>query len=459
MSHIDILKIPRTPDRLVVNAFRELVESYSLRLMASTAVSGVNLRSLPMNESDEKKEPWATLLGEEGALIRHLHISNGSFSIHFHRGGPDNKSAVYDEIRIQQGDGPPGLTETERLKAIALISHKLKAFDPNLVLPNIEEEARQFGAIHASTLTRLEQLAEDLIRRTSAVHQRLEEDYAVKKHGLDADFHQAKYNLAEKHEQELSKLKAQEDELARRYAEIDDRDNTHVRREMRDKMLEDVKTRIQQFGVSDNTARKRRPVSQGLLSLCAIFVCLIIWTIAEIYSQQKVYIKNFESLTAASTISQKELATNKSTILTPHQQLTAELDAARTMVYLLWARLSLFSIGLIGAILYYIRWENRWAEQHANAEFQLQQFYIDVNRANWVIESGLEWRKETSSEMPEVVLSSVTKNLFRAQDEAPPALHPADELASALLGSASKLKLKSGESEVEFDKPGKIPNR
>jgi hypothetical protein len=35
-------------------------------------------------------------------------------------------------------------------------------------------------------------------------------------------------------------------------------------------------------------------------------------------------------------------------------------------------------------------------------------------------------------------------------------LHPADELASALLGSASRLKVKTEAGELEFDKPGKI---
>lgn len=110
--------------------------------------------------------------------------------------------------------------------------------------------------------------------------------------------------------------------------------------------------------------------------------------------------------------------------------------------------------------MYYIRWQNRWAEQHASSEFQLQQFHIDVNRANWVIESCLEWRKDTESVIPTVLLESITRNLFdNKTDDIEKAIHPSDELASALLGSASKLKMKIGENELEFDKPGKIKSQ
>ena len=98
-----------------------------------------------------------------------------------------------------------------------------------------------------------------------------------------------------------------------------------------------------------------------------------------------------------------------------------------------------------------------WAEEHSHSEFQMQQFYIDVNRANWVIESCLEWRKETESAIPTALLESITKNLFANESkDLEQVIHPSDELASALLGSASKLKMNVAGNELEFDKPGKI---
>jgi hypothetical protein len=129
-------------------------------------------------------------------------------------------------------------------------------------------------------------------------------------------------------------------------------------------------------------------------------------------------------------------------------------------IYWLWLKVSLLSITLVGTILFYIKWQNKWAEQHSNSEFQLQQFYIDVNRANWVIESCLEWRKETDSTIPTVLLESITRNLFvSGEEDLNNVIHPSDELASALLGSSSKLKMKIGENELEFDKPLKISKK
>ena len=117
----------------------------------------------------------------------------------------------------------------------------------------------------------------------------------------------------------------------------------------------------------------------------------------------------------------------------------------------------MLTIGLVGAILYYIRWQTRWAEQFAATENSLKQFHLDVNRANWVVETCLEWRKESDSAIPLPLIESLTRGLFTQNDQGPPVVHPADELASALVGSASKISLAVGDSKIEYDKPGKIP--
>jgi len=57
------------------------------------------------------------------------------------------------------------------------------------------------------------------------------------------------------------------------------------------------------------------------------------------------------------------------------------------------------AVAIIGAILYYVRWMNRWFEQHAAAEFWLKQFQLDIDRASWVVETALEWRKEQKTEI------------------------------------------------------------
>ena len=84
--------------------------------------------------------------------------------------------------------------------------------------------------------------------------------------------------MDEGHEQRLSYLEKLKAELDQRASLLDDRDNTHVRREIRDNMLNDVKSRIENFGVSEATGKKRTPVFIGMVALIATFGLLLGYT-------------------------------------------------------------------------------------------------------------------------------------------------------------------------------------
>lgn len=98
---------------------------------------------------------------------------------------------------------------------------------------------------------------------------------------------------------------------------------------------------------------------------------------------------------------------------------------------------------------------NRWFEQHAAAEFLLKQFELDIDRASWVVETAMEWRRDQKSEIPGTLLEGISRNLFAEAGGASTEKHTAaDDLASALVGNASQLKLKLGANEVSFDRKG-----
>ena len=213
-------------------------------------------------------------------------------------------------------------------------------------------------------------------------------------------------------------------------------------------MLDDVKNRISNFGVSESTENKRRPVLFGIMLLILSSLVLMVFTGYEINTAEKNYTVSFDKTSMAGV----------KPIVQP--QIIPDIDTDKVKIYWQWARFALFSFALLCTILYYIKWQNNWAVQHSTSEFQLQQFYIDVNRANWVIESCLEWKKVTDSVIPSELLSSITRNLFTPEKtELEQITHPADELASALMGSASNLKLNLNGNELEFNKPGKITNK
>ena len=273
------------------------------------------------------------------------------------------------------------------------------------------------------------------------------------------DLNQQLLTKQEKLEAELEKkskeLEERKEKLDSRAEALDDRDNTHVRREIRDKMLTDVKERIKDFGVSSATNSKRKPVLFGMLTMMTVFSLLLAFSIYEASGIHKETMFQLEAIRNVSMIG--ETGKEKMGISPEIWAKVSATDVDRSAIYWLWLRITIFSFGLIGTILYYIKWQSRWADFHSNSEFQLQQFYIDVNRANWVIESCLEWSKETESEIPAVMLESMTKNLFVGENkDLEQVIHPSDELASAILGSASKLKMNVAGNELEIDKPGKI---
>lgn len=436
------IKIPRLSDRSIVEAFKTLANQYGVPSIHVSALGYANIGTV--NLSDEESEVWKSLLDLDSYLIDSMSLAIGGLSIAYARGGQypsEQKSPIYDEI-VLNWNNQESPTNKQKLEIVAYLNKTLRSFEPDRIIHGgVSDESSQLLAIHQDTLKRLELLNEDLIRQSAEFRRDLEQKFDEKVKLSDDDYAKKKELLKADTDALSNQLNVKESALDKKLKAIDDRDNTHVRREIRDRMLDDVKQRISKFGVSATTERKRLPVLLGIAILIATFAGLLIWTAHEISTVDRLSLSISAAVQGSSGSVESAASSDK------------------TNLYLLWIRFTLFSLGLVGTLLYYIKWQNKWAEQHSSSEFQLQQFYIDVNRANWVIESCLEWRKETVSPIPKELLASITNGLFvNNQAEPERVIHPADELASALMGSASKLNLKVGDSELEFDKPKKIPN-
>lgn len=449
-----IIKIARASDRAVYSAFKKVAESFPVQ---GASVGGVGFSKI--GKIDLKSEPtgdWKSLLDHESFLISALTFQCAALQVTYHRGGKSgalDKSSIFDEITLASVENQNS-TSAEKLALVAMINNEFQLFGrvPGAA-PSLSAEQQQLEAIHLGVLERLERTNTELIEKSLEFREKLESRYEDKISAAETRLSEKESDLESLYSGRNAELQEKEKNLLDRLAAIDDRNNTHVRREIRDRMLDDVKQRIEKFGVSPATEGKRKPVAVGIFTLMAIFMALLIWTGLEVY--------RYESYSSVDSAIAAKIA--GAVPVGPQVVVSASRDSAadseRYEIYWLWARFALFSFGIAATILYYIRWQNRWAEQHANSEFQLQQFYIDVNRANWVIESCLEWKKETDSSIPPELLTAITSNLFAApQADVERVIHPADELASALMGSASRVKVRLGDSEVDFDKPGKIPN-
>lgn len=442
-----LYKIPRITDVQIDHALTKLGQEFG-EFDIGINVMQQGLGSVKFPDS-QKSVAWQQLLKLNGELVDHFGGAVGGATIYYYRGGqtgdPTQKSPVLDDLVIDLN----GLDE----KRMQIASRALSIFRP-VSLPKSGKAGESIvaqQAIQESTFARLQKQLEDLFEQTIEVRKELDESVRQKTMALEDAFN-AKQQEAD------GKLREREEELARRAKELDDSDNTFARRKIRDGMLTDVTERVKNFDVSKVTRDARRPVAMGMLGLINVFLALMIWTGFELYSAREV-----QSSIGSIAASLKQQAAQVVSASAPAPK-PISLELAATMLrdssterITLWIRFSLLTIGLVGSMIYYIRWQSRWAEQFAATENSLKQFHLDVNRANWVVETCLEWRKETESLIPASLIESLTRGLFARDNPTPQAIHPADELASALVGSASKISLAVGENKIEYDKPGKIP--
>lgn len=458
MSAQQRIKFPRASDVKIADVFKEMSRGLNLVHVHVGLIGFADLGNVPILQAPSGL--WKEVLSRDQYLIDTMSFSAGGVTVAYSRGGQfgaEQKSAIFDEIVLtQHSHQAGGLTDEQRLSVASLIDRELCPVNIGRVIGSDATEAQaQLMAIHQATFERLEGLNEKLIVESVEYRKRLDERYEERIKIADAEYAEKKLTADRDANAAIERAREKEEEFHSKLKAIDDRDNTHVRREIRERMLSDIKQRIEKFGVSLATQRKRNPVMGGIFILFFSFLILLNWTGYEIHEMNQQYYSNLEAIRNISTWGPekaKEMGLSPETIAK-----VAATDVDRTHIFWLWGRFAIFSFGLVGTILYYVKWQNRWAEKHIDSEFSLQQFYIDVNRANWVIESCLEWKKETNSPIPKELLSGITNGLFvNSQTEPDRVVHPADELASALLGTASKLRLKVGDNEIDFDKPNKI---
>jgi hypothetical protein len=260
----------------------------------------------------------------------------------------------------------------------------------------------------------LEALNENLVKDTHDYRIQLDREFGIKVEKAEESFEEKRKQLEAEYLVKEEALKAEADALERKKKELDDSSNTHARRAIRRDILKEIKARQTKFSLTDGTNSLRKPIAIAMLGLIAIFVVL-----------GAVSVKEFYDVLQGSDLNKIVITGIKQTI---------------------------YSAGAIGSVVFMIRWMNRWFELHSQSEFELKHFELDMERASWLVETSLEWKDAKGTAIPPELLESLSNNLFsKDKEKLDPLHHPADQLASALLGSASSVRLKAGDSSIEID--------
>lgn len=264
------------------------------------------------------------------------------------------------------------------------------------------------------SLLRLEELTTRLIRQNAEYRDQVDLEVARTKERLQEEQRQRRQELEADYQRKDQALADRETELAERLKILDDREFTHVRRKLREELKKRLDDWATQFALTRETAEKRRPIHFAFIASLLVLVGSAVWAFIDLRAAQDTQHFLYDALRGALSL-----------------------------------------VGFFGMMVYYIRWNDQWAQAHADEEFRLKRMAIGVDRASWVVEMAFEWKEEKGTQIPRELLDRLTEHLFATDDRERSARHPAQDLTSALLraSASAKIPLPFG-GEVTVDRKG-----
>lgn len=279
-------------------------------------------------------------------------------------------------------------------------------------LPNlISQEAKEDMESRKSGLVQLESMGRGFFERlkdmTSAQYEALNK---LRDEG-EARIKARTEELTKEHKAKVDTVTAREAELDAHRREIDDRSNRHARRQLRTDLKGTFKARADSFKLSFGTRALRLPIA-------CLYVLLMFAFGYGIYQ-----------------------CNQKQAKVAPQQY-----------DWVLIVQQAALAVGLAVTAGFFIRWNDSWFREHASEEFKLKRLEIDVDRASWICEMALEWKAEAKAEMPQLLMERLSQNIFIDDSPKHEPTSNADTLASAILGTASEVNVRAGNTEIKLDR-------
>ncbi|WNJ91113.1 hypothetical protein [Bosea sp. 685] len=405
-------RVPSANDRTIISLFDELMQEHGFNPCS------IHLRGAPRgytrtdNQSlfeqlTKKKLHTLRIVSSHGPIVA-VTYTRGIFVPNPHGHGLQHiHSPSWDTIEVS-----PASQEANDPIAVATI---IELINKRLPMPMGGTDdlgpAEAAVASHVAMVERLEQTLTDMAERHGAQQAKLQEEFDQRRQKLIEETDALRATTVADLDGERQSVAVQRQELDERAKELDDRQNTHVRRDIRRELKVQLAEYKTAFGLTAGTKGLRTPIHWAV----AVVLVVVIAGVVLFASQTP-----------------------------PNDGWPYALFLAKP--------LGLTFVGVVIAT-WYINWMNRWFERHADVEFRLKELELDIDRASWVVETAFEWKKAGEDAMPDKMLEAIGRNLFAGREETPAAgLNPVDQLASALLGQASHAKINLAGHQIEFDR-------
>lgn len=389
---------------VAVSALIPQLAAGSISFQLGESGAAFDARVAEMDQSAALEE----LRRANAALLYKASMSGGGYSVAVVRG------TGADEVTVSFPDHQTPDAQKVTVRFLASLHQNFRAYARTAATDEVlGRELAEFYRQREDLLARLERLHGEIVVSNEAYRQRLEERAALERQKLEAEIQRRAEQLDLEFKRNESALAERESTLQAQIATLDDRSSTHARREVRQELKKIVAERTASFHLSEDTVRKRRPVHVLFATLIVASGSLVVIALAG------------------------------------KLPLPPEVPSWFTAL-----RTSLLGAAFAAAIIFYIRWTDHWFRQHADEEMRLKRLELDLDRATWVVEMALEWKREKDTDIPQDLVDRLSRNLFESETSARPR-HPGEELASALLGASAGLSLNiPGIGEAKFDRRG-----
>lgn len=295
---------------------------------------------------------------------------------------------------------------------VKALRQSLHAVDDKDFIEYLREEDRAHYLAREASLQKLQEMQEKSFDRLNDFTVEQMQRYEDRQRQLQEKYLDKERDMEGRYAAKEKELEQKEEVLRQKIKELDDRANTHVRREIRKDLKQTLVARSKEFELTEGAKNRRWWVLGGYVVLLVILGSLGGYFLFS----------------------------------TPKQEGGLEV---------LWiVRQIVLGAAFATTAGFCLRWMSQWAKAHADEEFRLKRLELDIDRASWVVEHALEWKAEKGTDIPEYLLERLSRNLFAEDSKQESSMTAADALASAILRSSENVKFNMGNSAIELNHKG-----
>lgn len=361
--------------------------------------------------SERSEEPIASL--DRGRYaIRTVNVSTSSrIHIDFYRGicgdvqdPATNRQAspYFDEVFMRAVDNRGvKASSLEWVKCIDAIEQTLpkafplQEFDKGTdAIDVLRAEMAQLSEQHRKMLAGLAEERTEFRKQTEEERAAARQEFAVEKRKLEASAEHQRESFEKYKAEEEANLRQRQEELDGREKELDNRQHMHARRDLRDRIAENFKTRTSRPVVSRSASGKRTAVFT--LSLMAGFGLAV----GAFFSFEQLRVFGIGDGTPA--------------------WLTASY-AVRSVILIALA---------LGFVAYAINWLRTIYLDDVRNERRYEKHGHDIDRASFAIETIMEVGDNDRLQVPDIWVEGVCRNLFHDSADQDPDNSPSNALAA-----------------------------